>query len=505
MRRVFFVCLIIPFLFVYTIPANTSAMDDSRSVQKEIIYNILVDRYNNGDTSNDKNTDSDDPYAFHGGDLKGITKRLDDIEELGYSAITLSPIMKNSSDGYHGYWVNDFFEVDEHFGSKDDLDNLIKEAHKRDIKVILEMVTNYIGPDNPIKSDESKADWLDGQVNDDDFPWMDDIDVLDQTNADVKDFLFDAADYWMQETDIDGYKLHAADEADDTFISDLATHIKDEDDDFLLIADILYPENDVNDLKNEEAIDLVEDSSFYEAMTSTFSEMDEPVNDVFSEWEGEDSDSDKSLQYVDNKYSKRFTQAFAENGRNPVTVWKLALTLMYTTPGVPFIYQGSEAPMYGDGVPESQEMVPFTSEDEDLEEFYHRLSSLHDEFPALTEGDFQIVDSSGAMTLFKRSTDDETIFIGVNNDSESRAVPVDGVETGKQLRGLLEDDLVRAEDDGTYTVSLPRETADIYVIESDTGVNWLFTILIGGIFLLFPIFVITIVIKQKRQKEASAK
>lgn len=495
MKRVFFACLLIPLLVIYTIPEHSMAMEE-RSVQEELIYDILVDRYNNGNTSNDEDVDIDDPYAFHGGDLEGITKKLDDLEELGFSTIALSPIMKNSSDGYHGYWVEDFYEVDAHFGSKDDLDKLIKEAHERDIKVVLEVVTNYIGPSNDITDDDSKDDWLDGQASDEDIPWMDDIDVLDQTNEEAREFLFDVSDYWMEETDIDGFKLHAADEADEAFLHDLSTHIKDKNDNFLLIADILYPENDNDDLKNEEAIDLVEDESFYEMMTDSLAEVDQPVDEILEDV------SDKSLLYVDNKDTERFTQRFGDNGRKALTVWELALTLMYTIPGTPSVYQGSEIPMYGEGFPESQDMVQFTNEDDDLKEFYHRLSSLHDEFPALTEGDFEVVDSSGAMSVFKRFTEDETVFVAVNNDSESHAVSVDDVESGKQLRGLLEDDIVREEDDGTFTISVPRETADIFVIESDTGMNWPFIIIIGGVFLLFPIFVLTVSIKQKRRKNA---
>src|SRR5699024_12734289 len=92
----------------------------------------------------------------------------------------------------------------------EDFKHLIDEAHKRDIKVILEMVTNYVGETNDIVTDN--PDWLDGQATDENIPWMEDVNVLDQSNASVAEYLTDVSDYWMDETDIDGFKLHAADE-----------------------------------------------------------------------------------------------------------------------------------------------------------------------------------------------------------------------------------------------------------------------------------------------------
>src|SRR5699024_12240637 len=73
--------------------------------------------------------------------------------------------------------------VDKHFGTMEDFKHLIDEAHKRDIKVILEMVTNYVGETNDIVTDN--PDWLDGQATDENIPWMEDVNVLDQSNASV--------------------------------------------------------------------------------------------------------------------------------------------------------------------------------------------------------------------------------------------------------------------------------------------------------------------------------
>jgi glycosidase len=133
-----------------------------RSSADEVIYFLLVDRFANGDTSNDRGGlggerlatgfDPTDKYFYHGGDLQGLTQRLDYIAELGATAVWLSPIYKNKpvqagrarySAGYHGYWITDFTRVDPHFGSNADLTALISAAHARGLKVYLDVVTNH--------------------------------------------------------------------------------------------------------------------------------------------------------------------------------------------------------------------------------------------------------------------------------------------------------------------------------------------------------------------------
>ncbi len=133
-----------------------------RAPQDEIIYFVLPDRFENGDPSNDHGGYAQDRLKsgfdpahkgfFHGGDLKGLTRRLDYIAGLGATAIWLGPIYKNKpvqglpgeeSAGYHGYWITDFTDVDPHFGTKADLKEFVDAAHARGIKIYLDIITNH--------------------------------------------------------------------------------------------------------------------------------------------------------------------------------------------------------------------------------------------------------------------------------------------------------------------------------------------------------------------------
>jgi len=135
---------------------------EDRRIEDEIIYFVLPDRFENGDPSNDRGgieggrlKDGFDPTDFgfyHGGDLKGLTQRLDYIQGLGMTAIWLTPIFENNpvqgpegleSSGYHGYWITDFTNVDPHIGTREDFKTFVDAAHARGMKVYMDIITNH--------------------------------------------------------------------------------------------------------------------------------------------------------------------------------------------------------------------------------------------------------------------------------------------------------------------------------------------------------------------------
>jgi len=128
-------------------PDLETVVDDWRD---EIVYQVLVDRFANGDLNNDFNVVPRAPAAYHGGDWQGLIDRLDYLEELGVTALWISPVVKNVEEdagvaGYHGYWTQDFTQPNLHFGDMAKLRELVKKAHDRDMKVILDIVTNHVG------------------------------------------------------------------------------------------------------------------------------------------------------------------------------------------------------------------------------------------------------------------------------------------------------------------------------------------------------------------------
>src|SRR5699024_9775923 len=135
-----------------------------------------------------------------------------------------------------------------------------------------------------------------------------------------------------------------------------------------------------------------------------------------------------------------------------------------------------------------------------IEEFHNRMSSIREQFPVLVHGDFEQVTSNEGLSVFKRSLDEETMYIAINNDDTSHSVTIDEVDSSKQLTGLLGDDIIRESDNGLYKISIPRETSEIYVIEDDVGFNWYLIGFIIGTLLLF-VFAIVYLSRKQKQRE----
>lgn len=128
------------------------------------IYFVMVDRFANGDRSNDGEVSAEDPQAFHGGDLKGVIDHLDWIQALGFDTVWLSPIFKMRTDkwhgygAFHGYWTWDLSALEPRFGDELLLAQLRSELDRRKMKLMLDVVLNHVGPDAPLLT--SKPGWF---------------------------------------------------------------------------------------------------------------------------------------------------------------------------------------------------------------------------------------------------------------------------------------------------------------------------------------------------------
>ncbi|NYI04526.1 alpha-amylase family glycosyl hydrolase [Allostreptomyces psammosilenae] len=142
--------------------AALAAAATRHDLTREQFYFVLPDRFANGDAGNDTGGmpggalehgfDPTDKRFYNGGDLRGLIDRLDYVEDLGTTALWLAPVFTNrpvqgtgedASAGYHGYWITDFTSVDPHFGTKEELEELVEAAHARGIKVFFDVITNH--------------------------------------------------------------------------------------------------------------------------------------------------------------------------------------------------------------------------------------------------------------------------------------------------------------------------------------------------------------------------
>ena len=186
-----------------------------------LVYFVMVDRFANGDSSNDAAIDLADPAAFHGGDLQGVIDRLDWLEALGVRTVWLSPVFAMRPDKYgpygafHGYWTWDLTKVDPRFGDQQLLARLSDALHARGMRLVMDLVLNHVGPDAPLV--KQRPGWFHGKggITDwDDAEQLVNNDVhglpdFATEKEEVYQYLLQASLGWVRTVRPDGFRLDA--------------------------------------------------------------------------------------------------------------------------------------------------------------------------------------------------------------------------------------------------------------------------------------------------------
>ncbi len=430
-KKLYIVAFLLPMLFMLAMPVV--AADDFR-IEEESIYYIVVDRFNNGDSTNDLDVDRSNPIAYHGGDIQGIIGQLDYIKDMGFTSLLLSPVFENDSNTFYPYHVTDRQEINNRFGTKDDLKQLVKEAHEKDMKIILDLgINSNEGP-------------LDGEL--------------------VKSALS-----WVQETDIDGYKIDLIEGTSPNYISTLSTELKSHKENLILIGESAGLDN----LREFEAagLDSVFNPTPYEGITS-FSVPDQPFNNVDTIWEQnqEFENTNSLINFMDNTNTVRFTYLATEANEHPAPRLKSALTYLYTTPGIPIVFYGTEIALNGSEPPDNLGLMDFRT-DQELVEYITLLSKIRSGVPALTKGSIELVKNDEGLLVFKREFEGQIAFVAINNTmkTQSFTLTTDQVGKDKELTGLITEDLIRPTD-GEFPVVVNRDISEVFIVRDTTKINY---------------------------------
>ena len=486
------ITLILFCIFIFSaVPAYGAAEKETRKWQDETVYSIMVDRFFNANTKNDIEVNTLDPLAYNGGDFQGVIDKLDYLKDMGFTAIRLTSIFDNSAGGYHGYWVNDFYKPDEHFGSIKTFKKLVQEAHQRDMKVIIDFVTNNVSAEHPWVEDETKQNWFNEKSASSNSNSLPD---LNQDNPEVKAYLIDAAKWWINETDIDGYSLPEVNHVPVAFWSDFSKEVKNEKENFFLLG-ITSINSEVDLEKFENAgIDSLTNYQHSEDLRKIFATTNQAISEL-----SDNKAQELQPQFFDNEMTTRFTSDIVKNKHFPGARWRTALTYIYSTPGIPVVFYGSEIALNGGEIPDNVQPMNFRTEKE-LIDYMTKLGEVRNQLPSLTRGSMEMLYEKDGMAVYKRVYQDETAIIAINNTSESQNVTLnkEHIEGGKELRGMLNGDLVRSTDDNQYDLIIDRDEAEIYVLANKSGIN---LTLIGSLVVVYILFTIFIIKVRKRRKE----
>ncbi|HDR3406252.1 TPA: alpha-amylase [Bacillus thuringiensis] len=411
------------------VPIHTFA-DEKREWRDEVIYSIMIDRFNNGEPKNDKQLEVGNLEGYQGGDIRGIIKRLDYIKEMGFTTVMLSPLFESGK--YDGLDVQNFKKVNEHFGTDNDVKELVKEAHAKGMKVVFQF---------PLGENERQV--------------------------------IDAMKWWIKEVDLDGsYVIHS--EKKPRSFWDNA-------------------QKDMQVIKKDFRIMTKEDGEYNEKIVESFSKADVSVKSLYdvSKKEGE------FVTFLDDQETKRYARIAKENMYYPPSRLKLALTYLLTSPGIPNFYYGTEIALDGGSVPDNRRLMDFKS-DEKFMQHITKLGELRQARPSLRRGTFELLYDKSGMSILKRKYKDEVTLVAINNTKETQKVslPASAIGEKQELRGLLQDEIIR-EGNGKFYLVLKREESNVYKVNGETGVNWLFISLIVGVNVLFIAFLIAV--KRKRR------
>jgi neopullulanase len=226
---------------------------------RDVVYLLFPDRFANGDPSNDnvagmlQPLDRDSVFGRHGGDLKGVMDRLDYLKDLGITSLWMTPELENDQDdrSYHGYAVTDHYRIDRRFGTNELYRDLVREAHKKGLKIIRDVVLNHIGINHYWMKDLPSRDWVnqwpeftrttyraptlvDPYASEYDLKhfndgWFDTkMPDLNQRNPHVAQYLIQQAIWWVEYAGIDGLRIDTYTYSDQAFCSRWCKELKEE-------------------------------------------------------------------------------------------------------------------------------------------------------------------------------------------------------------------------------------------------------------------------------------
>ena len=494
--------------------ANTATKLGDFDWDEAVIYFTVTDRFFDGDSSNNPTnevTSKVDGSLYHGGDLAGLTQKIQYLYDLGVNTIWITPIVDNidqnvmsdtdvnESYGYHGYWTSDFTELNPHLGTEAELKALIDAAHAKGMKVMVDVVLNHAG----YGTEEyfNKIIEVDGVDANNEQLYKDMIrDTSNTVSGDEKmDSLSGLPDFvtedpevraqliewqttWMKEFEIDYYRVDTVKHVDETTWAEFKNELTKIKSEFKLIGEY-YDAGFYNDYDQLDSgkMDSILDFHFNDILSNLASENMAAIEDALN---------DRNEVLTNTGTMGSFLSSHDENGflYNLITEYKeseswaeklmkVAATYQMTEKGQPVIYYGEELGMTGENnYPQQDNRYDFDwnayeEQKNDPDSMYtHYKTMLHIRraysevfakgerysvvYPNVQETHANY--TTQGYSVFARSYEGTTIYVGTNVWGEARQVTfyVDGA-VGSTYTDLYNGDTYTVQDGGCITVTIP--------------------------------------------------
>lgn len=357
---------------------------------------------------------------------------IDHLCALGVNAVYFGPLFESS---YHGYDTADYFWIDRRLGTNDDFKNLVSALHKKNIRVIVDGVFNHVGRSfwafrdvQQNRQNSQYKDWFYINFNSN-SPFNDgfayegwegcyDLVKLNLQNPAVKQHLFDAVSYWIEQFGIDGIRFDVAYSLDKNFLREIAAHCRRIKNDFWLLGEIIH--GDYNSIANQAMLNSATNYECYKGLYSSLNEENYfEIAYALNRQFGADGiyKNIPLYNFADNHDTDRVASSVTEKRR-----LFLLYALLFTMPGIPSIYYGSEWGVYarkdcGDEAVRPELDIQKISAHQPVEglcDAITKFAHIRQEHEALRFGSYSELFVSNGQFAFFRSTGNEKIIVVLN-------------------------------------------------------------------------------------------
>ncbi|BFH62225.1 alpha-glycosidase [Paenibacillus azoreducens] len=429
--------------------------------QDAIFYQIIPERFANGDPSNDPEVT--DPWGgqpkmdnFFGGDLKGVLDHLNDLADLGINAIYFTPLFKSPSN--HKYDTVDYKQVDPHFGTNALLKEVVEACHAKGIRVMLDAVFNHCSEQFPpfqdvLKNGEKSKykDWFhvnkfparieNGIATYDTFGFYGNMPKFNTANPEVKQYLLDVAEYWIREIKLDGWRLDVANEVDHHFWRDFRTVVKAVNPEAYIVGEVW---SDSLSWLSGDQFDSVMNYPFAEKVLEFFNggmdgaTFSNRMSSLLMRY------PQQTNEVVFNMLCSHDTPRLLTRVGGDKRKQKLAVVFLFTYMGTPCIFYGDEVGITGDVDPDCRKCMIWeqNKQDRELYDFYKMMIHLRKKNKALREGRFRFLkaDPGNPCIIYERANADIHFTVWMNNTGQKQTLSHPMVTT--DWRDALSDEQV---------------------------------------------------------------
>jgi len=415
-----------------------------------VLYFVVLDRFADGDATNNINVDMTRKGMFHGGDLAGLTRQIDDIASLGVTALWITPLVKNI-DGfvtgagfpdwaYHGYWADDFERLDSRFGSEEQLKQLVDACHARGIKVLLDVVYNHAGYNTHYLTDPRTKGWLRSNEtgtcgNDDITSCVAGLPDWKTELPEVDDFLMGAQLPLAKRVGLDGFRLDTVKHVQHEFWREHRRRTRAQiSNDFFLLGEVWG--GDAQNLDPWFAGNEMDAGFDFGFQGSAIGWLQGRGRTIAFDRYLKSREKVRTGYLVSHFLSSHDVRGALDQLDGDKDLFRLAAVLQFTSTGLPMIYYGEEVARRGGDWPENRSDMPWGDRpinpgagkprDEAMRSDYKKLIALRKAHPALSHGVHEAISTDGDLLVFSQrdATTGDQVIVAVNRGSAEAPLTV---------------------------------------------------------------------------------